>query len=187
MGEFVRHVRTSSQEAHQYLDVNDPARRAYRAAALVIGLLLAALGVVALVVAGDVPFAGHAGHGWLGLTLNRAGGVFLLALAVIVIVGAVAPGNLGAAVLTGAGVLMLILGLAVLTLNRTSLNVLAFSTVDVCVLWLFALAVLWCGMHSWESGNEEPGGGGAGGGGPGGGGQRTFLGDQPTEYREASR
>jgi len=177
-GEFVRHVRASSQEAHQYLGVNDLARSGYRRAAFLLGLLLAGLGVVALVVAGDVPFSGHAGHGWLGLTLNRAGGVFLLALAAVVILGAVAPGNLGAAVLTGAGVLILILGLAVLTVNRTSLNVVAFSTVDVCVLWLFALTVLWCGMHSWESSDDW---------GSSGRDRRTFLGDEPTEYQEPNR
>jgi hypothetical protein len=176
-GEFVRQVRTSSPEAHQYLEVNHPARNGYRTAALLTGLLLAALGVVALVVAGDVPFGGHAGHGWLGLTLNRAGGVFLLALAALVVFGAVAPGNLGAAVLTGAGVLMLVLGLAVLIVNRTSLNVVAFSTVDVCVLWLFALAVLWCGMYSWETGAW----------GASGRDRRTFLGNEPTDYEEPNR
>jgi hypothetical protein len=176
-GEFVRHVRTSSQEAHQYLEVDHPARRTYRTAAVLVGLLLAALGVVALVVAGDVPFSGHAGHGWLGLTLNRAGGVFLLALAAVVILGAAAPGNISAAALTGAGVLMLVLGLVVLTVNRTSLNVVAFSTVDVCVLWLFALAVLWCGMHSWESGGRNLRSGD----------RRTLLGDHPTEYQEPDR
>jgi hypothetical protein len=176
-GELVRHVRASSQEAHQYLDVNNPARRGYRTAALLAGLLLAAVGVVALVVADDVPFSGHTGHGWLGLILNRAGGVLLLALAAVVVFGAVAPGNLGAAMLTGAGALMLVLGLAVLAVNRTSVNVVAFSIVDVCMLFLVALGVLWCGMHSWESGDW----------GSGGRDRRTFLAAEPTEYQEPSR
>ena len=170
-GEFVRQVRASSEEAHQYLDVNHPARGRYRVAALVVGLVLAANGAVALVLATDVPFSGPTGQGFLGLTLNRAGGILLLAVAAVVLAGALLPGNRGAVAMTATGVLVLLLGLLVLALHRTAANVVAFSVVDVCALWVAGLAVLWCGMFAWEAE----------------GGHRTLFGDHPTEYREATR
>jgi hypothetical protein len=169
-GEFVRQVRASSEEAHQYLPTDHPARGGYRVAARLAALLLAVVGVVALVTAGDVPFAGRAGHGFLGLSLNRAGGVLLLVLAVVVLAAASMRGNAGAGVLTGVGVLILLLGLLVLAVNRTGANVFAFSVIDVCALWIPGLVVLWGGMHSFQA--EQ---------------HRTLLGDQTSEYREPSR
>jgi hypothetical protein len=167
-GEFVRQVRASSEEAHQYLEVNHPARGAYRVAALACAGLYALVGVVALVVSTDVPASGEFGHGWWGLTLNRAGGVLLLALAVLVVLGALLPGNRGAGALTGLGVLILLVGLAFLALSRTSANVVAFSIVDICALWVVGVGVLWCGMHTWVAGSGHG---------------RTALGDDAREYR----
>ena len=169
-GEFVRQVRASSVESHQYLEGSHPARNRYRAAALLVGLLLAALGVVALVIAGDAPFAGRSGHGFLGLILNQAGGVLLLAIAVAVVLAAAVGGNIGAAALTGVGIVILLLGLVILALSRTGANVVAFSVIDVCVLWVAGLGVPWCGMHTWDL--EE---------------HRTLLGAVKAEHQEADR
>jgi membrane-bound ClpP family serine protease len=169
-GEFVRQVRASSEEAHQYLQTDHDAHGRYRIAAMLVALVLAATGVVALVTAGDVPFSGPAGHGFLGLSLNRAGGVLLLALAAAVLAAALMRGSLGAGALTGVGILILLVGLLVLAVNRTPANVVAFSVIDVCALWLAAMVVLWCGMHTFEADEH-----------------RTLLGDQKTEYREPSR
>jgi hypothetical protein len=166
-GEFLRQVRASSEEAHQYLGSDGRTRGHYRGAAVVVGLLLLAAGVIAFAVSGDVPWSGGPGHGLAGFSLNRAGGVLLVVLGVLVLVGALAPGNPGAAALTGTGVLMLLVGLLNLAVFRTGANVVAFSVVDVCGLWVLAMATLWCGMHTWDL--EE---------------HRTLLGDHPTEYRE---
>jgi hypothetical protein len=170
-GEFVRQVRASSEESHQYLEVNQSARGAYRVTALVCAAVYAAVGVVALVLATDVPFSGESGHGWWGLILNRAGGVLLIALAVLVAVSALLPGNTGAGMLTGAGVVVMLVGLFFLAVYRTSANVVAFTVIDVIALWVVGVAVFWCGMNSFVAGDHRG---------------RTVLGDDHREYRDAT-
>ncbi|HSV64880.1 MAG TPA: hypothetical protein VLJ59_03090 [Mycobacteriales bacterium] len=154
--EMIRQLRTSSDETRQHVAVNDPARGAYRRAAVVFALLLASTGLVALVVSMDVPVTGRFGHGLAGLTVNRATGVLLVVLAGLTAASAILPGNRGAVALTGAGMLMLLTGLFFLTFSRTDANIVAFSVVDVSALWVVAMGVLWCGLHLWEAADDEP-------------------------------
>jgi len=168
--EQIQQYRASSQEAHQYLPVNHGARGGYRVAALVLGVLLAALGLVALVAATGVPFAGREVRGWHQFTYNRATGVLLLAVAAVVLGSTLAPARRRGPALTVAGAVMLVLGLLVLAVNRTAANLVGFSVLDVCAFWLLALAVLWSGMHMWEAPElDEPAG-------------RNLLGGRPDEH-----
>lgn len=166
-GEVVKQVRASSPEAHQYVEVNQPGRYGYRVAAGLVGLVYAAFGVIALAVAGDVPFAGEQGHALLGLSLNRGTGVLLLAAALLVLAAAATPGNRGATTLTAGAVLLLAVGLFFLAVFRTGANIVAFSIVDVVAFWVLAMIVLWCGMHTFEADDE---------------GHRTVLANDRTEY-----
>lgn len=162
-------VRASSPEAHQYVEVNQPGRGGYRVVAAVVALVYATFGVVALVVAGDVPASGRAGHLLIGLSLNRATGILLLAAALVVLAGVAAPGNAGGFALTGGGVLLLLAGLFFLAVFRTGANLVAWTIVDVCAFWVLAMIVFWCGMHLFEA--ED-------------GVHRGALGDSPHEYQE---
>lgn len=153
-GEGVGSLQDSAGESRQLLVVDHPGRPAYRRLAVVIGLLFVGFGVAALVIAGDVPFAGKAGHGLLGLVANRATGVLWLLLGLLVVLGAALPDNAGAYTLTGAAGLIVLVGLIFLAVSRTDANVVAYSVMDVCVTWVAGMAVLWCGMHTFVLGAD---------------------------------
>jgi hypothetical protein len=165
--EPMQQLRASSEEAHQYLPVNHPARGTYRTVAVVLGLVLALLGVIMLVTSGG---------GWHQLTYTRTTGVFLLVLGVVVVASALLPAPHRGPVLTVVAAVMLVLGLFVLAVYRTRVNVVHFSVLDVCAYWLLSLAVLWCGMHLWEHGPEQADTQG-----------RNLLGGEPSEHYRPTR
>jgi hypothetical protein len=143
------HLQTSAEESRQRLVLNDPGRPAYHVLAAVVGVLFAVFGLAALVVAGDVPFAGRVGHGLVGLVVNRSTGILWVGLGLLTVLGAVGRGNMGAYLLTGSAALIVLVGLIFLSVYRTDANVVAYSVVDICVTWVAGMVVLWCGMHTF--------------------------------------
>jgi hypothetical protein len=142
-------LQESAEDSRQLLVVNHPHQGAYRVLAAVIGVLFVAFGLAALLLAGDVPFAGRFGHGLLGLVVNRSTGILWVGLGLLVVLGAVLPANTGAYTLTGSSAVILLVGLAFLSVSRTDANVVAYSVVDICVTWVAAMVVLWCAMHTF--------------------------------------
>lgn len=140
-------TKASSEDSRQVLPADHPHQTSFRVTAVVIGLVFAAFGVIALLVSGDVPSSGPVGHEILGLHVNRTTGIFWIAFGALTILGAVITSNLGAYLLCLVSLAIMLVGLVFLSFYRTSANVVAYSVIDVAATWVLSLGVIWCGLH----------------------------------------
>lgn len=127
------------------LPENSPRRRPLRLAAMVMGLVLIAFGVLSFL-AGNGFFEQH-GETVLGLGTNGALAVLSVIVGLLVVVAAFIGGNTDALVNTLAGMVFLAAGLASLAFLRTSFNYLAFDMWNVIFSFVVGMILFAAGLY----------------------------------------
>ncbi len=120
------------------LPVNHPLHRMYRVAAGGAGVLLAAFGVVGLVISGDI----------LRIPASTEFSVLCLVAGVVLIGAAVVDGNVAAEINAYGGALLIIVGLAcLLFMGKSGTNFLDVSMADVIILFAAGMLLLAAGFY----------------------------------------
>jgi hypothetical protein len=120
------------------LPVDHPLHRVYRIAAGVVGLLLAALGLVGLLASGKV----------LGIPTSTQFSVLCLVVGLVLIGAAVAGGNTAAQTNAYAGAGLVAFGLiCLLFMGTDKTNFMDVSMADVVVLFLAGMVLLAAGFY----------------------------------------
>jgi hypothetical protein len=122
------------------LPVNHPLHRVYQVSAGVVGVLLAALGVLALVSSGDEVL-------WV-LSASDRFAVFLLVAGAVLIGAAFVGGNVAAHVNADVGAVLILVGLlSLLVLHQGDANLLRVEMSDLMVLFVAGMVLLAAGFY----------------------------------------
>lgn len=137
--------------------VNHPLRPVYRALGALAGLYLVIFGVLgAIQTAGNGLFTAT-GERVLGQDTNLGGSILAVLTGLAALVGIGLGRNIDVAVNTYLGWGLLVVGLAMLTLNRTDLNVLGYSVATVIVTWIVGLVLITAGLYGRVAPPEQAG------------------------------
>ena len=131
-----------------HLPVNHPLRPAYRAAATLTGGYLLLFGIIGVARTGGSALFAQTGLTWaLGLRTNRALAIASIAAGIVLILAAAVGRNLDVRVNLVAGTVFLAVGTLMLTLIRTSANVLGFSLVNCIASYVIGTLLLAAGLY----------------------------------------
>jgi hypothetical protein len=119
------------------LPVNHRLHRVYRVVGAVVGVLLAAFGVVGLVSSGDL----------LGAPASTAFSAVCLVAGIVLILAAVQGGNAAAEVNAYCGAALILLGMVCMLTMHTSANFLDVSMADVMILFVAGIVGLAAGFY----------------------------------------
>ena len=120
------------------LPVNHPLHRVYRIAAGVVGVLLAAFGLLGLLLSGDI----------LRVPASTTFSVICLAAGVVLLGAAVVGRNLAAQINAYAGALLLVVGLvSLLSMGGADSNFLDVSMADVTLVFVAGMVLLAAGFY----------------------------------------
>ena len=122
----------SAEESRQLLPLNHPARRRFRVAAALAGVVAAVWSLIALGASDRVTLV-------------------LIVAGVLAVLVSLPGGNVGAAGSIALGSVIIVLGLVQLGLTDTSANALHASVLNVCGFLLLGLIVGGCGLYEWET------------------------------------
>jgi hypothetical protein len=140
-----------------HLPVDHPLVPVYRVLGALTGLFLIVFGVVGWSKSSGDKFTDSTGVRVLGMHANGLLSVLSLAAGVLLVLGALRGGNLGAAVNFFLGCLYTFAGLGGLAIERTSLNVFAYTVGDLVFSMVVGFILLAAGMYGQVSGKGRRG------------------------------
>jgi Domain of unknown function (DUF4383) len=142
-----------------HLPVDHPLVPVYRVLGALTGLFLIVFGAVGWSKSSGDKFTDSTGVKVLGMHANGLLSVLSLAAGVLLVLGALRGGNLGAAVNFFFGCLYTFAGLGGLAIERTSLNVFAYTVGDLVFSMVVGFVLLAAGLYGQVSGKTSGRGG----------------------------
>jgi Domain of unknown function (DUF4383) len=134
-----------------HLPVDHPLVPVYRVLGALTGLFLIVFGAVGWSKSSGDKFTDSTGVSLLGMHANGLLSVLSLAAGVLLVLGALRGGNLGAAVNFFFGCLYTFAGLGGLAIERTNLNVFAYTVGDLIFSMVVGFVLLAAGMYGQVS------------------------------------
>ena len=131
-----------------HIPVNHHLRPLYRALALLVGAYLVVYGIIGFAQTSDREFFTQDDAEWvLGLRTNPAGAVLAIVIGAVIVLANVIGRNIDYATNLGASIVLAVVGTALLTIMQTDLNVLAYSVVNVIVIYSASIILSLAGLY----------------------------------------